>query len=89
MSLGAAPVQVRDEAREYNKQCGMKAGGSSNSDDQTQLLYIMNPDGVFVAAYGREAAALDIARDIANHVEAYRGKHPTWHYPKAVKARMA
>eukprot|EP00891_Asterochloris_glomerata_P006184 jgi/Astpho2/6184/Aster-03597 len=52
-------------------------------------LYLVDPEGTFIAIYPQETDAAEVASRVADEMVAYKRKNPSWHGPKSVKHRHA
>ena len=64
--------------------------GTGEPDDEVaHTCFLVNPEGELLASYSDDASTLDVSDAVARHISNYKLHHPSWHGPKAIKARNA
>ena len=64
-------------------------GTGAADDEVSHTCYLVNPEGELLTAFTDHDSVLDVSDTVARHIANYKLHHPTWHGPKAIKARNA
>jgi len=89
VGLTGTPEAVREAAKAYRvyytRAALSEVSGSDGPDadddyliDHSIITYLLDPEGNFVAFYGKNYNAEDMASSVAGHIDSWRRTHPDW-----------